>query len=291
MNAQLVKNQLSECFYKSLFVNSEISIHPINIVNSVKSILGIDLNVNHSSLIDYCINYTNSFEYVDSFGVLDNLASPSAVSFASLEESLINKDIKESLNNVAALLKVSDGKHIIEFLLEFSIKYRSPAFQLVWCVYKMSLFVDHKNLNESIIFCIKYITKNDISPFSNIDIKTKFKFDKYVFSDKNFRDVLIYYSIYNEQLIRYSKIKEYIDINVSFYDFSNSKESTKTKDEQLKYGRKWISLFIKDLDESKLNPDLIFVLDLFRSALKVSDGRCDKIIWTMLNNYLKLYFK
>ena len=104
MNAQLVKNQLSECFYKSLFVNSEISIHPINIISSVKSIIGIDLDINHSSLIDYCINYTNSFEYVDSFGVLDNLTAPPADSFASLEESLINKDMKESLNNVAALL-------------------------------------------------------------------------------------------------------------------------------------------------------------------------------------------
>ena len=287
MNAQLVKNQLSECFYKSLFVNSEISVHPINIISSVKSIIGIDLNINHSSLIDYCINYTNSFEYVDSFGVLDNLIAPPAVSFASLEESLINKDIKESLNNVAALLKVSDGKHIIEFLLEFSIKYKSPVFQLVWCVYKMNLFLNHKNINESIIFCIKYLVKNDIYPFSSVGIKTKFSFNKYKFSDESFRFVLIYYSIYNEQLIRYSKIKEYININVSFFDFSGFKKNTNIKDEQLKYGRKWISLYIKDLDESKLNPDLIFVLDLFRSALKVSDGKYDKIIWTMLNIYLK----
>lgn len=287
MNAQLVKNQLSECFYKSLFINSEINVHPINIVNSVKSIIGLDLDINHSSLIDYCINYTNKCEYVDSFGVLDNLVAPPAVSFASLEESLVNKDIKESLDNVAALLKVSDGRHIIEFLLEFSIKYKNPSFQLVWCIYKMNLFVGYKNLNESIIFCIKYITKNDIFPFSNVDVKTNFKLNKYVFSNKSFRDLLIYYSIYNEELIRYSKIKEYIDVNVSFFDFSDSKKNTKIKDEQLKYGRKWISLYVKDLDKSKLNPDLIIALDLFRSALKVSDGKYDKIIWTMLNNYLK----
>ena len=49
MNAQLVKNQLSECFYKSLFVNSEINI--VKIIDKLEAMLTVRLKIQNFSNI------------------------------------------------------------------------------------------------------------------------------------------------------------------------------------------------------------------------------------------------
>ena len=58
-------------------------------------------------------------------------------------------------------------------------------------------------------------------------------------------------------------------------------------DNQMKYGRKWISLYLHRIKEDDLESGLIIMLDLFRGALKVSNGRCDRQIWNNLNIYLE----
>jgi hypothetical protein len=287
MNAQLVKNKLSEYYYKSLFVDSVVDIHPVSLVNSVKSIIGIDLNISHDLLLNYCINYRNSCQSVDSIGVFEEMEVPAAISFATLEESLINRDFDTSIKNVYSLLKVSDGKHILEFLLEFTLKYNNSVYSLVWSVYKMSLFLNHKNINDSIIFCVKYISDNRIGTKISEDNELKIDFSKYRYSSKSIKKILIYYSILDEDLVRIANISKYIKINTfREFNFSNYNKELIVYDDQIKHGRKWISLYIKNLKEDQLDVKLIITLDMFRGALKVSNGQYDKEVWNNLNNYL-----
>jgi len=287
MNAQLVKNKLSEYYYKSLFVDSVIDIHPVSLVNSVKSIIGIDLNISHDLLLNYCINYRNSCQSVDSIGVFEEMEVPAAISFATLEESLVNRDFDTSIKNVYSLLKVSDGKHILEFLLEFALKYNNSVYSLVWSVYKMSLFLNHNNINDSIIFCVKYISDNGIGTKISEDNELKIDFSKYRYSSKSIKKILIYYSILDEDLVRIANISKYIKINTfREFNFSNYNKELIVYDDQIKHGRKWISLYIKNLKENQLDVKLIITLDMFRGALKVSNGQYDKELWNNLNNYL-----
>ena len=287
MNAQLVKNKLSEYYYKSLFVDSLVDIHPVSLINSVKSIIGIDFNISHDLLLNYCINYSNSFQSVDSIGVFEEMEVPAAVSFATLEESLINRDFDKSLKNVYSLLKVSDGKHILEFLLEFTLKYNNSVYSLVWSVYKMSLFLNHKNINDSIIFCLKYISDDVIGTKISENNELKIDFSKYVYSSKSIKKILIYYSILDEDLVRIANISKYIKINTfRKFNFSHYNKELVVYDDQIKYGRKWISLYLENLKEDQLDVKLIITLDMFRGALKVSNGQYDKEIWNNLNIYL-----
>tara|TARA_B110000263_G_C15309958_1_gene512509 strand:+ start:2573 stop:3442 length:870 start_codon:yes stop_codon:yes gene_type:complete len=287
MNAQLVKNKLSEYYYKSLFVDSLVDIHPVSLINSVKSIIGIDFNISHDLLLNYCINYSNSFQSVDSIGVFEEMEVPAAVSFATLEESLINRDFDKSLKNVYSLLKVSDGKHILEFLLEFTLKYNNSVYSLVWSVYKMSLFLNHKNINDSIIFCLKYISDDEIGTKISENNELKIDFSKYVYSSKSIKKILIYYSILDEDLVRIANISKYIKINTfRKFNFSHYNKELVVYDDQIKYGRKWISLYLENLKEDQLDVKLIITLDMFRGALKVSNGQYDKEIWNNLNIYL-----
>ena len=288
MNAQVIKDKISKCYYHSLFVDSDIDSHPVKLINSVKSIIGIDFEIVQDKLLDYCIEYSKNCNHIDSFGVLEGKSTPAAVSFATLEESLINSDFKGSLNNIDSLLKVSDGKHILEFLLEFCIKYKSDVFQLVWSVYKMSLFLDFKNINENIIFCAKYISIHKISSLNKINKGVDINFNNYSYSPDTIKKILTYYSILNEELVRGEKIKEYIKSNVSSqFDFSDSTKKLNFKKEQLDFGRRWIGLYFRDIDQNSLSVDFIITMDMFRSALKISNGKNDKEIWSLVNNFLE----
>jgi len=287
MNAQLVKQKLSEYYYKSLFADSQSDIHPVSLVNAVKSIIGIDFDISHERLLDYCENYVNGCTSVDSIGVFEDIEIPSAISFATLEESLLLRDFDKSIKNIYSLLKVSDGKHILEFLLEYTIKYNSSVYILVWSVYKMSLFLNYKNINDSIIFCLKYIISNDLGDRVSGNKEEDIDFSKYLYNSKSIKDILIYQSILNEDLVRKVNISKYIKINISRgFDFSSNNKELIVHDDQSKYGRKWISLYLKKIKDDKLDMELVLMLDMFRGALKVSDGKYDKQIWNNLNIYL-----
>ena len=245
MNAQLVKNKLSEYYYKSLFVDTSVDIHPVSLINSVKSIIGIDFDISHERLLDFSIDYCDNHLSVDSIGIFKEVETPSAVSFASLEESLLQGDFNKSVDNVSSLLKVSDGKHIIEFLLEYTIKYNIPVYTLVWSVYKMSLFLDHKNINDSIIFCLKHVSNSKMVKKIFYNSELDINISKYVYNKKSIKKILLYYSILNEDLVRNVNISRYIKRNSSKgFDFSNNSKELNVHDNQIKYGRKWISLYI-----------------------------------------------
>ena len=288
MNAQLIKNKLSEYYYKSLFVDASVDRHPVSLINSVKSIIGIDFDISHEKLLDFSIDYCENHLSVDSIGIFKEVETPSAVSFASLEESLLQRDFNKSVDNVSSLLKVSDGKHIIEFLLEYTIKYNIPVYTLVWSVYKMSLFLDHKNINDSIIFCLKHISNIKMVKKIFYDSETDINISKYVYNKKSIKKILLYYSILNEDLVRNVNISRYIKRNSSKgFDFSNNSKELNVHDNQMKYGRKWISLYLHRIKDNDLESGLIIMLDLFRGALKVSNGRYDRQIWNNLNIYLE----
>jgi len=290
MNAQLIKNKLSEYYYKSLFADASVDIHPVSLINSVKSIIGIDFDISHERLLDFSIDYCENHLSVDSIGIFKEVETPSAVSFASLEESLLQRDFNKSVDNVSSLLKVSDGKHIIEFLLEYTIKYNIPVYTLVWSVYKMSLFLDHKNINDSIIFCLKHISNIKMVKKIFYDSETDINISKYVYNKKSIKKILLYYSILNEDLVRNVNISRYIKKNSSKgFDFSNNSKELNVHDDQIKYGRKWISLYLHRIKDNDLESGLIIMLDLFRGALKVSSGRYDRQIWNNLNIYLEKF--
>ena len=290
MNAQLIKNKLSEYYYKSLFIDASVDMHPVSLINSVKSIIGIDFDISHEKLLDFSIDYCENHLSVDSIGIFKEVETPSAISFASLEESLLQGDFDKSVNNVSFLLKVSDGKHIIEFLLEYTIKYNIPVYTLVWSVYKMSLFLDHKNINDSIIFCLKHISNIKMVKKIFYDSETDINISKYVYNKKSIKKILLYYSILNEDLVRNVNISRYIKKNSSKgFDFSNNSKELNVHDDQIKYGRKWISLYLHRIKDNDLESGLIIMLDLFRGALKVSSGRYDRQIWNNLNIYLEKF--
>ena len=49
----------------------------------------------------------------------------------------------------------------------------------------------------------------------------------------------------------------------------------------------WLWVYFRDIDQNSLSVDFIITMDMFRSALKISNGKNDKEIWSLVNNFLE----
>ena len=283
-----LKYQIIDFYNKALVVyNTKEKIHPVRVVQSVKSIIGINPNHPLDNLLKFCSNYLEEYDTV----VLDNSKEeeiPEVITFADLELSLKNKNIDESNKNVYYLSKVSDTKHILEFLLEISIKYNLKCFYNIWSVYKMMLFLNGENILNNIFFCIKEII-NESKDFqlNNIDSQD-IDLKQYKYNKDTFELLMIYYSILKEDFVRRENIFRYIKNNISKnFQFNINIDKLDITDDQQHKGRQWINDFIGSLDINLLNENIILTLESCRGALKISDRPDTHIIWHNLNQYLK----
>ena len=283
-----LKYQITELHNKALdSINPTGRVHPVRIVQSVKSIIGIKPDHPLDNLLKFCSNYleeynTNTLEYNKEEEI------PEVVTFADLELSLKNKDLDESNKNACYLTKVSDSKHILEFLLEISIKYDLDCFYTLWSVYKMMLFLKGENILKNILFCIREIVIDPKDFYLN-DIKSQnIDLNQYHYSKDTFELLMLYYSILKEDFVRIENICRYIKNNISTkFRFNFNVRGLNVEDVQKYKGRQWINDFASTVDIDLLSVDMILILESCRGALKISNGIDDHIIWHNLNQYLK----
>mgnify|MGYP001158306290 CR=1 FL=1 len=283
-----LKYQITEFYNKAVVSKySRGKIHPVRIVQSVKSLIGINPASPLENLLKFCSNYLRDSATIN-FSYSKEEKIPEVVTLADLELSLKNKNIEESNKNAYYLSNVSDTKHILEFLLEISIKYNLNCFYSIWSVYKMMLFLKGENIFNNILFCIHEIVNDSIDMqlseinLQDIDLK------KYEYHQDTFGLLMIYYSVLNEDFIRIENISKYIKNNISHkLKFDGNIDELDVEEDQIINGRIWINNFIESLNMDVLNEDLILTLESCRGALKISDGMDTQIIWHNLNKYLK----
>ena len=145
MNIAVVKEELLILYEKSLFFSDDYNYHPIRAIQAVKSIIGIDIDNPVGNLLEFCKVYTEKYKFLEKVNYKDsNTVSPSMVSYKRLEESLLNKDLELSYRNIYSLTTVSEGMQVVEFLLEYSLKYSKESYLFIWSVYRMMLFANKK---------------------------------------------------------------------------------------------------------------------------------------------------
>ena len=199
------------------------------------------------------------------------------------------KILEHSKKNIYYLSNVSDGTHILEFLLEFCIKYNLQSSLIVWSIYKMMLFLKGEYFMESLVFCINTIVNEKSTCITQKYHNGKIDSKRYLYDKKTFPLFLLYYSIVEEDLVRKNNISKYIYHNMhSMLKFSKNKlDKLRVYDSQILKGRLWLNNYIKSLSDKQLNSELIIMLELARGALKVSQKNDAKIIWHNLNIYLE----
>ena len=289
MQIDKIKDNLIKLYQKSLYaLDCDVDKHPIRIIESCKSLIGIDRSLPNKKLLDFSMDYCEKFTLEEIIFDTTKLNTPMVVTFLDLELSLLDDDKMSSFNNAYYLTKVSDGRQVLEFLLEFSIKYGTNSFLLIWSILRMEMFSGLKNVLPAILVCIRYLIldtkkRKKISKQSLDDI-----LKKYTVQIKDLDIFLNLYRLNNEDLIRKSKINPYIcSLLKDNCEIEKNLQKGNALENQLNNGRMWISHYLNDLDFKEYNVGMLLNLDAFRGCFKISTSvNEEKILWSYLNKSL-----
>ena len=291
MNKIDLKNKLKD-YYLNCLKSNDLNL--LIGLDAVKSLMGIDLSLSNNTLIEWFMNYSHkstsySAEYLK-FKEYKNV--PEAISVHSLESCLLAKDIKRARENLFYLSRVSDGIQILEFMLEFSLRYCTDVYKHIWHIMRMQKFLDCEFIVESLNKCVDLIMKDEfIENKKVISNDSNVKWSTYLLLDEiKPNDLFLYYTIYHSKLIRREMINSLILCRLENIDKKKNKNLDKfinIKDSQILEGRKWILNYLNSLDQNEINYDDIVLFDNIRSCLMLADSRKEvKILWSYLNNML-----
>ena len=214
---------------------------------------------------------------------------PEVVTFHDLELSLLSQIKRMSMINTHYLTYVSDGRQIFEFLLEFSVKYSSKSYLLIWSILRMQLFIGFRNIKNSLFVVIEYLLKDISTNRKPKDSNIKKYFNNYICDKDTFDIFFNLYRIFKEDLIRKEKIRPYI-ISILLNECNFNKQNELDIDYlklQDKKGRRWILDFLNNLPAKTLNAKYILGLDAARGCLKIAENTDDKYkIWTYVNKII-----
>ena len=284
MNSKKLKKDIEKLYSKSLFIQDPIF---INYLDSIKSIIGMDLDSINWSLIKlFEKQIENKNQKINEIEHKEKI--PEAISIFSLERSLNEGNKQKAIENVFYLSRVSDGMQILEFLLEFSLKNCANSHRYIWHIIRMQKFLNGKFILESLNKIIDII-------FADKRIKLKSNKEARVewlsILSKEYNsidDILLYYTIYNSDLIRGIEIRKLVSCRLfEILESSQllSNNSIKICDEQIMLGRMWIANNIRKIDHCKLSLETIRFFDLVRSCLMLSkNDKENELIWSYLNN-------
>ena len=286
MDIKDLKLKIDNYYIQSLsFKNS--SSNSIALIDAVKSLVGINIVSPSLYLIEWLEKYLDQNINKKQLKPLAECDVPEVVSFKDLELSLIEKNFDAIEKNLFCLSRVSDGRQLLEFLLESSLKYCGyDTHKYLWSIYRMELFLSNKYISYSLKECCRAIVSDFIYEKKNSDSSNVIDW-KGLFNNRenDYNELSLYYSIYNSDLIRKNKVNLEILNVLSEYQVCNSapNEGSSVSKNQLNSGRKWL------LDYINSNPDILneknlLFLNSTRSCLQYSSGSdFDSVVWSRIN--------
>lgn len=273
-------------FYNKAINGSNYSYEPIIIIESIKSIIGIDLNTDSRNLVDWLCNYIEKFNFEDFHFIDKTVDGIEVISYKDLEQSLLNGDIPKSIKVLSYLLSVSDGTQVLENVLEIGVKHSPNSVPLIWSVYKMEMFLNKKYIFKSLQICFKSIIDN-LENKSNEMSSVRINWINFL--NKSDFNSLILYSIYNADLVRSDRFKKYIPLRLSGYsDKANLNNiDFEIESKQKNFGRRWILEYINEIKCCDLSVELILKVNILRSCIKFAkDEKEELILWNRLNKII-----
>ena len=275
-----VANLLEGCL-KTPIDQNNIEKHPIRIIESVKSLIGLDLNNPNKKLINFLDQITITQDSNDS--ISDKIDSET-VSIYQLKDAIEVSDYNMCKDLVANLVKLSDGNQILEFLLELSLLQTGKSTLLVWATYKSIKFINNQsneNMKFAILLCCKALIIDNY--FQGCSKQKKTIDDIYNNYDLQLHELQmigVLFEISKANLIRSDKINLNITKFLTFFFSTIGKGSKISKDSFLENNIDKKDI-LNALSDNIISHDLILSLNGIRSCMRYS---------SLKNNvYLQLY--
>ena len=284
------KQALKSLSYKAVnFLN-----HPIRLIQASKSLIGLNLDIPNEKLLKFnsSVLASNTYKSIK-FKNFKNDNIKEVISTHNLEDAFIKNDKDKVLNELYQLSKVSSSLHILEYLVEISLKQTGKSFLIIWSIYRTIFFINQKDikffldLSIEAIFSDKFSSINfKLLPINNDIIKN---------SNLSITNIDLFSHLleaYNSNLVRSDKIKILISnvINKRFPCRKNdsSIEFNFKYPQLLKTGRSWLLEFIDDIDNN-ITIELILFLDSIRCLFKFLNKKDYKFICAHFERLIKVF--
>ena len=250
------------------FSRKNLHFHPIRIAEASKSILGLNLESPNKNLVDF-INTINLPLHPISNEPKSGYESKT-VSIYQINDAIIESNLDEVRNITDSLLELSDGRHILEYLVELSLKQMGSSLLVVWPIYKAINFIGYSD-RES--------TKNAVNGACQSLIIDKFRASKKgevtilneipLSSIDNLKQLQILgmlYEIKNSDFIRKDLINKSADLFVNFF-FNKKNKPGDYYDSTAKDVDNPINI-LNTLDKVDLGDETILCFNALRSISK-----------------------
>ena len=288
--ASLIENHIL-CALKICL--KDAGLHPIRLIQASKSLIGLNLDSPNQILLNFSSNCVQKYNKASTYEIFDyHTDMNEVISIYDLEKAFLKRDKSSVLNMLDQLTRVSSELHILEYLIEISLKQSGNSFLLIWSLYKSIAFVSNKDSKLFIKLASDIILSDRFEDYTEQDLQWNFEVIK---SNSLSMDTIDLYAhlleAYNSDLVRNSKIKSLIinlvnrKLNFGTQEFSNNQKIKFI--ELLNKDRFWLIDFINKIDKQKITNDMILFLDSIRCLFKFSDKNYYKFICFQFDKFLK----
>ena len=260
--------------------------HPIRLIQASKSLIGLDLDNPNQKLLKFNSFFLkNSFYSSINIKNFENETIEEVISIHNLEKAFVNNDKTKAFNELIQLSKVSSSLHILEYLIEISLKQSGKSFLIIWSIYRIIFFINQKDIKFFLDLSIDVILSDTFSFKKNNFIITNQKIIDY--SYLSISDIDLYSHLleaYNSNLIRLDKIKPLISNMISKKINYDKKNILTEINFDFKYsqlfdkGRSGLLDFINNIDDNNITIELILFLDSIRCLFKLLNNEDYKLI-------------
>lgn len=239
------------------------NLHPIRVIQSMKSIIGMDVDNPSEKLIRWGEKYSNNIDTLakDYFKYPINKPKETIV-LSDLGKYILSGDQPKSIRELQDLCSVSDGNQIFEYLIEFSSVHHKRALSLIWSAYRINIFMKNKFSYQLLLLSVKSLLKNQFSSNGIISKVDNFSVIEAISSTPLTRSFRI-----NENLPNHN-LKDIL---------FNSDIPFSSEVDILAKGRYAILDYLNDLEFEKITKELILFLDACRAILKKTNDYDNEI--------------
>ena len=284
MDIQKTKSELTEIFNKAIFAihDDGWKRHPLRVVQAVKSLIGINISSPNTKLLTWVKEYSSTLEVRPKSELMFKLGElEETITIHSLEVAIKGGDQKLVFSHLEQLSRVSDGRPILEFLLELSAQQSGVSFLFVLTALRSNLFLANKKITALLMLCTQSILDDSFKEWGlnpdNLNFKSTFELNCQVLQ------------CHHEDLVRLIKIKPWLP---TIGEIINSSGDIKNIDDPLNIlsiGRQGILDFINKVELNLITPKVILTLDAYRSALKVAPQYTEGIISASSRHLIDLF--
>ena len=273
MDIQQVKSELTILFEKAIFaVNyNGWENHPLRVVQAVKSLIGINTSSPNTNLLGWVKEYSSMLEVrpkselMFKFGELEE-----TISTHSLEMAIKSGNSKLAFSHLEQLNRVSDGRPILEILLELSVQQSGKSFLFILSALRSNLFLANKKITALLMLCTQSILDDSFEEWGlnpeNLAFESTFELNCQVLQ------------CHHEDLVRLIKIKPWLPSISEIINNGGDINPVNDPLNILSIGRQGILNSIDRLEFNAITPEIILALDAYRSALKVTPEYAKDIV-------------